>query len=69
MKKPRHQVTQVAEDMSRPKMPPRAAVAAAGHEMKANPPAILAQTAKKKGKKAAQRQKIAIMLSKARKGE
>ena len=39
---------------------------AAAHELKANPPAVLAKTRKKKGKKAAERQRVAIMLSKAR---
>jgi len=38
---------------------------AAFKEMKENPPKILAKTAKKSGKKAAQKQKIAIALSKA----
>jgi hypothetical protein len=38
-----------------------------GHELKVNPPRILAKTAKKKGKKAAQKQRVAILLSKARK--
>ncbi len=45
------------------------AVAAAGREVKANPPAQLKKTAKKFGKKRARAQKVAIMLSKARKGE
>ena len=35
------------------------------HEMKANPPAILAQTAKKSGAAQANKQRIAIALSKA----
>jgi hypothetical protein len=39
----------------------------AGHEIKMNPPKILVKTAKKFGKKRAQSQKTAIMLSKARK--
>lgn len=47
--------------------PPKAATKAAFDEMKANPPAILAKTAKKKGAKAANKQRIAIGLSKARK--
>lgn len=38
-----------------------------GHELKVNPPRILAKTAKKKGKAAADRQRVAILLSKARK--
>lgn len=46
--------------------PEKAAVMAAAHEMKHDEPAIVAKTRKKKGKKAARKQKIAIMLSKAR---
>lgn len=38
-------------------------------EMKENPPKILAKTAKKSGKKAAQKQKIAIALAKAGKSK
>lgn len=38
-----------------------------GHEIKTNPPRILAKTAKKKGAAAAKKQKVAILLSKARK--
>jgi hypothetical protein len=37
------------------------------HEVKHNPPKILAKTRKKKGKKQAMKQRIAIALSKARK--
>lgn len=48
--------------------PSRGAVAEAGREMKANPPAQLARTKKKFGKKRARAQKVAIMLNKARKG-
>ena len=36
-------------------------------EMKMNPPEILGKTKKKKGKKAAEKQRVAILLSKARK--
>jgi hypothetical protein len=39
---------------------------AAGHEIKVNPPKILAKTAAKSGAKQAAKQKVAIMLSKAR---
>ena len=49
--------------------PSKGAIETAGHEMKVNPPAILAHTAKKFGKARSKKQKIAIMLSKARKGE
>ena len=65
----KHHVTSVSEDMSKPKMPSRPALQAAGHEIKENPPAILEKTAKKKGKSAAKKQRIAILLSKARRGE
>ena len=46
--------------------PPKAATKAAFDEMKANPPAILAKTKRKKGAKAADRQRVAIGLAKAR---
>lgn len=38
-----------------------------GHELKKNPPKILAKTRRKKGKAAAERQRKAILLAKARK--
>ena len=38
----------------------------AGHELKANPPSVLSKTKKKKGAKAAEAQRKAILLSKAR---
>ena len=38
-----------------------------GKELKRNPPAVLAKTRRKKGKAAAERQRKAILLSKARK--
>ena len=37
-----------------------------GHELKTNPPRILAKTRRKKGKGAAEKQRVAILLSKAR---
>ena len=40
---------------------------AMGREMKANPPGILAKTKAKKGAKAAEKQRVAILLNKARK--
>jgi hypothetical protein len=40
-------------------------LAAAFHELKANPPAILAKTAKKSGAARANAQRIAVALSKA----
>lgn len=39
---------------------------AMGHEMKENEPAVLAKTRRKKGAKAAERQRRAILLDKAR---
>ena len=39
---------------------------AVGREMKDNPPSILAKTRRKQGAKAAERQRRAILLSKAR---
>lgn len=38
-----------------------------GRELKKNPPKILAKTRRKGGKAAAERQRVAILLSKARK--
>ena len=38
-----------------------------GHELKKKPPKILAKTRRKKGKAAAERQRVAILLNKARK--
>lgn len=37
-----------------------------GHELKENPPKVLAKTAKKSGLMRAKKQKVAILLSKAR---
>ncbi len=67
----KHPKNEWANERNKPSFgpsPAKSKIEAAGHEMKVNPPAILAQTRKKKGKKAAQKQKIAIMLSKARRG-
>lgn len=51
-------------------MPPdRKAIQRAGHELKENPPRILKRTARKYGKKRANKQRIAIMLNKARRGK
>lgn len=49
--------------------PSKVSIEKAGHEMKMNPPAAVAHTSKKFGKKRARKQAIAIMLSKARKGK
>ncbi len=43
-----------------------AIIASVGRELKHNPPKVLAKTRRKKGAKAANRQRTAILLSKAR---
>jgi len=50
-------------------MPSKAALESAGHELKVNPPKQLARTARKFGKADANKQRIAIMFSKARRAE
>lgn len=50
-------------------MPSKDALEKAGHELKENPPRVLAKTRAKKGKKAANKQRVAIMFSKARRGK
>lgn len=50
-------------------MPTRESLEKAGHELKGNPPRILAKTRFKKGTKAAEKQRVAILLSKARKAD
>lgn len=47
----------------------KATLAAAFHEEKVNPPAILAKTARKYGAKRANAQRVAIAFSKARRGD
>lgn len=42
-------------------------LARVGHELKKKPPRILAKTRRKKGKAAAEKQRVAILLAKARK--
>lgn len=73
MKQRKPHVVSISEDMSKPKMrgdyPKASAIEKAGHEIKENPPAVVKHTERKFGKKRARKQKIAIMLSKARKGE
>lgn len=49
------------------KYPAKKNIAKAAKEVYSDEPAIVAKTRKKKGKKAAQKQKVAIMLNKARK--
>ena len=43
-----------------------AIIASVGHELKANPPKVLAKTRRKKGKAVAARQRTAIFFSKVR---
>lgn len=52
-----------------PRMPVKKDISRAEKELKKNPPEILEHTAKKFGRKKARKQKIAIMLNKARKGK
>lgn len=44
----------------------RSILKSVGHELKVNPPKVLAKTRRKKGAKQAERQRRAILLSKAR---
>ena len=50
-------------------MPSEAKLEAAGSEMKANPPSVLATTRKKFGAERAEKQRVAILMSKARRGK
>lgn len=50
-------------------MPSERALQKAGHELKENPPRVLAKTSAKKGAKAANKQRVSIMFSKARQSE
>lgn len=50
-------------------LPPRTDIALAGHEVKTNPPGVLAKTRKRFGAKRAEAQRKAIILSKARRGD
>lgn len=45
----------------------RAIVESVGHELKVDPPKVLAKTREKSGAKQAEKQRVAIMLSKSRK--
>lgn len=54
---------------SRGSLPPESDIARAGHEVRVNPPRILAKTRKKFGAKRAEAQRKAIVLSKARRGD
>jgi len=47
-------------------VPSKEALEEAGHELKTNPPRILAKTRAKKGARQANKQRVAIMFSKAR---
>jgi hypothetical protein len=50
-------------------MPSKASLESAGHELKVNPPKVLKSTAHKFGKERAEKQRRAIMFSKARRTE
>ena len=50
-------------------MPSEAKLEAAGSEMKENPPSVLARTRRKFGAERAEKQRVAIMFSKARRGK
>ena len=50
-------------------MPSAAKLEAAGSEMKENPPSILARTRKKFGAERAEKQRVAILMNKARRGQ
>lgn len=69
MKKKKYGVEMDSREDRMPSMPKRSAVERAGHEMKVNPPAQLEKTARKFGRKRMKKQRVAIMLAKARKGE
>lgn len=47
-------------------MTARASLERIGHELKTNPPKALAKTRRKSGKARAEKQRVAILLSKAR---
>lgn len=51
------------------KMPPKKATEAAFHEVNKDEPSIVGKTRAKKGEAAAEKQKVAIALSKARRGD
>jgi len=50
-------------------MPSEARLEAAGSEMKANPPSVLATTRRKFGAERAEKQRVAILMNKARRGK
>ena len=73
-----HGMSEFANPRNKPSMgmhstqkqyPAKGKIEAAGKEVKANPPSILKSTQRKFGKKAARKQKTAIILNKARKGK
>ena len=69
MKYKKHPDNEFSNPENRPSFKGSASASAiekAGHEIKENPPAILAKTRKKKGKAQADKQRVAVMLSKAR---
>jgi len=49
-------------------VPSKVALEKAGHELKVNPPKIVKHTARRFGRERAERQRKAIMFSKARRG-
>lgn len=65
-RKYRKKVSGAAGTLGAGKSKTRSLLKAAGDEMKANPPKILAKTARKSGSKQAEKQRVAILLSKAR---
>ena len=55
--------------MSPERKPSPGMLSAAFHKLKKEPPKILAKTARKKGKAAAEKQRVAIAFSKAERGD
>lgn len=63
---PRNKLARGGRKRNALSMPPQAAIEAAGREVKENEPASLRKQRRKKGKKAAEKMRRAIVLSKAR---
>ena len=63
---PRNKLARGGRKRNALSLPSEAAIEAAGAEVKANPPASLRKQRRKKGKKAGERMRRAIVLSKAR---
>lgn len=66
---PRNKPSMGATSQNHPQYPTKSKIEESGKEIKRNPPSILKSTARKFGKKAAKRQRVATMLAKARKGK